>query len=428
MGESTNAYINSSTFEGNGTAITNVATANGTLRTSAVTTIANTILDSSTETENCVNLQDEKDGKGLTSFVNGGSNLDSGVSCGFSSNSGSIFGQNPHLGELADYGGPTPTMPLLSGSPAIDKGNPSTCPGRDQRGLAAVVKCDIGAFEYAARPSIFISVGTGKASLPDGTLGVKLTIMLVNQLGNPLVGWGVSFDPSSGGISLSSTSARTDASGMAYIYASASGLSNDATINVSSGAASAFFLASHLGYISAYGSGSGLPNTGFAPGEVTTLPQQPADKAYDQSKDILLEIPSLNLKMPVVGIPQVGNQWDITWLSSQVGYLQGTAFPSWKGNSVLTGHSTLADGTAGPFAKLSALKWGDQIILYVYGVPFVYEVREVKSVGPDDDSVIGHKDEPWITLLTCQDFNPAFHTYLKRLAVSAVLIQQGKGN
>jgi len=48
----------------------------------------------------------------------------------------------PLLGTLGNYGGPTQTIPLLSGSPAIDAGNPSGCTDgkgklltTDQRGL-----------------------------------------------------------------------------------------------------------------------------------------------------------------------------------------------------------------------------------------------------------------------------------------------------
>ena len=66
---------------------------------------------------------------------------------------------NPRLGTLGYYGGPTQTIPLLSGSPAIDAGNPSGCTdalGRllrtDQRGLPRPDTedksgCDMGAYE-----------------------------------------------------------------------------------------------------------------------------------------------------------------------------------------------------------------------------------------------------------------------------------------
>jgi hypothetical protein len=66
---------------------------------------------------------------------------------------------NPRLGTLGNYGGPTQTIPLLSGSPAIDAGNPSGCTDGlgyllriDQRGLPRPDTedksgCDMGAYE-----------------------------------------------------------------------------------------------------------------------------------------------------------------------------------------------------------------------------------------------------------------------------------------
>jgi hypothetical protein len=59
---------------------------------------------------------------------------------------------DPKLGPLADNGGPTLTMALLPGSPAIDAGNTSLAPATDQRGFArpAGLAADIGAFEYGS--------------------------------------------------------------------------------------------------------------------------------------------------------------------------------------------------------------------------------------------------------------------------------------
>ncbi len=59
------------------------------------------------------------------------------------------------LGPLADNGGPTQTLALLPGSPAIDAGDDALCPSTDQRGEIrpqdgnndGLAKCDIGAFE-----------------------------------------------------------------------------------------------------------------------------------------------------------------------------------------------------------------------------------------------------------------------------------------
>src|SRR5262249_15901773 len=53
----------------------------------------------------------------------------------------------PLLGHLGDYGGPTPTMPLLPGSPAIGGGTAAGAPAKDQRGVARSGHVDIGAFQ-----------------------------------------------------------------------------------------------------------------------------------------------------------------------------------------------------------------------------------------------------------------------------------------
>ena len=53
---------------------------------------------------------------------------------------------NPQLGTIGNYGGLTPTVPLLAGSPAINAG--SSCPTTDQRGFARNGVCDIGAYEF----------------------------------------------------------------------------------------------------------------------------------------------------------------------------------------------------------------------------------------------------------------------------------------
>jgi len=67
---------------------------------------------------------------------------------------------DPKLGPLANNGGPTLTMALLPGSPAIDAGNTSLAPATDQRGFPrpAGLAADIGAFEYGSvMPTVTIS-------------------------------------------------------------------------------------------------------------------------------------------------------------------------------------------------------------------------------------------------------------------------------
>jgi uncharacterized repeat protein (TIGR03803 family) len=90
--------------------------------------------------------------------LDGGHNLSSDDTCGFTI-AGSLNQTDPKLGPLADNGGPTLTMALLPGSPAIDAADPAGAPVTDQRGIARPVgpAPDIGAFEYGLPPVLRIS-------------------------------------------------------------------------------------------------------------------------------------------------------------------------------------------------------------------------------------------------------------------------------
>jgi hypothetical protein len=82
-------------------------------------------------------------------LASGGHNLESSSDCLFRA-SGDLQSTDPELAPLAANGGPTKTMALNAGSPAIDAGDP-TCPppASDQRGVARPQgpRCDIGAYE-----------------------------------------------------------------------------------------------------------------------------------------------------------------------------------------------------------------------------------------------------------------------------------------
>jgi uncharacterized repeat protein (TIGR01451 family) len=97
---------------------------------------------------------------------------------------------------------------------------------------------------------------------------------------------------------------------------------------------------------------SSLPDTGFAKGVQTILREQPADLRYSAT-DVMLEIPSLRVNIPIVGVPKKNGTWNVSWLGNQAGWLEGSAFPSWNGNSLLTGHVYLASGLPGPFVDLN---------------------------------------------------------------------------
>lgn len=71
------------------------------------------------------------------------------------------------LGDIDDYGGDTPTMPLLAGSPAIDAGDDTAAPQTDQRGRIRPFgsHSDIGAFE-SSTPFLVVGKVNGDLSRP----------------------------------------------------------------------------------------------------------------------------------------------------------------------------------------------------------------------------------------------------------------------
>ena len=77
---------------------------------------------------------------------------------------------DPMLGTLGNYGGLTETIPLLTGSSAIDTGDDAVCPATDQRGVSRPLgaHCDIGAFEYN---NLTISGNTGLGGVTLGYSG-----------------------------------------------------------------------------------------------------------------------------------------------------------------------------------------------------------------------------------------------------------------
>ena len=91
-------------------------------------------------------------------MVSKGYNLSSDSTCNFDG-PGDMNNTNPNLGPFENNGGPTLTMALPSGSPAIEAGNPSGCTDgsghplkTDQRGVSRpdpedAGGCDIGAYE-----------------------------------------------------------------------------------------------------------------------------------------------------------------------------------------------------------------------------------------------------------------------------------------
>jgi predicted outer membrane repeat protein len=140
--------VTNSTFDHNG------ANQGGGILTCDTLTITNTIVANSVSGGDCVTQCD--------AISNGGHNLieDVGSTCGLTDGvNGNLVGVDPMLDPegLQGNGGPTQTIAILDGSPAIGAGDPEVCAnppvsGRDQRGYVrpgtGSVVCSIGAYEY----------------------------------------------------------------------------------------------------------------------------------------------------------------------------------------------------------------------------------------------------------------------------------------
>ena len=169
--------VNNSTFSGN-SALYGGAIYNG----SATVAIRDTILNGGALGENLYNSS------GSVSSL--GYNLSSDNGGGFLTATGDQINSDPLLGPLQDNGGSTFTHELLSGSPAIDAGDPNFTrpPDYDQRGSAysriANGRIDIGAFEVQAAPSRYVGQvqqpinadGSSVFSVRRGVVPVKFTL------------------------------------------------------------------------------------------------------------------------------------------------------------------------------------------------------------------------------------------------------------
>ncbi len=367
-----------------------------------------------------------------------------------------MLSADPQLGGLANNGGDTQTFALLSGSPAIDAGENTSCETTDQRGVTRPqgATCDIGAYEAGA---VILTV-TDTSPSTGATLSSATTIEItfnedpvtgstnakaVDNPGNYLLverGDAI-FDTQScaGGVQADDVLQTVSLSSINY---------NPATLTATLTLASSLttpghyrlFICGTTSIWSAAGlelnnglsdttvdftvqaTASALPDTGFRHGQVTSVPEQPAVKAYTETT-MMLEIPKIGVSMPIVGVPQTENAWDVNWLGNSAGYLAGSAFPTWAGNTVITGHVWDAYNNPGIFSDLKMLKYGDQVQIHAWGQIYTYEVRESNLVTSKNVNVVLQSEElDWLTLVTCEFYNPFTGEYLFRRAVRAVLV------
>jgi hypothetical protein len=160
-----------------------------------------------------------------------------------------ILTGDPLLGPLGRYGGATPTIPLLSGSSAINAGDDDTCASADQRGIARVAACDLGAFESRGFTLAKTEGDAQSAEINTAfTHPLKVTVTAKDP-GVPVAGGVVSFSAPESGASASFTGnpAAVGADGTASVTATANATTGSYTVTAAAaGAESVSFALTNL--------------------------------------------------------------------------------------------------------------------------------------------------------------------------------------
>jgi hypothetical protein len=191
-----------------------------------------------------------------------------------------LLGVNPLLAPLANYGGPTPTMALLPGSPAIDagsnalavdpSGNPLTT---DQRGFARIINgtVDIGAFESRGF-TLSVAGGNNQQALVNTPFAAPLTVAVSSPFGEPVQGGVITYASPPSGASATFPGANTatlDTSGHAALSVNANAIPGSYAVTASAtGANPTSFTLTNLAPIA------------LSP---TSLPDATAGVAYSQT-------------------------------------------------------------------------------------------------------------------------------------------------
>jgi hypothetical protein len=157
LGSLAGGILNGGLFQSAGTLVINNSTLSGNVARGGKGGAIFNVKGSTVVLQNSI-VANNTGGNCSGSLTSHGYNLSSDATCDFH-RAGDLNDTDPKLGRLRNNGGPTETLALLPGSPAIDSGNPSGCTDgqnhllkTDQRGKPRPDKedtggCDRGAYE-----------------------------------------------------------------------------------------------------------------------------------------------------------------------------------------------------------------------------------------------------------------------------------------
>jgi LPXTG-site transpeptidase (sortase) family protein len=131
-------------------------------------------------------------------------------------------------------------------------------------------------------------------------------------------------------------------------------------------------------------------------------------------------IPTLGLDSKVIQLgTKLDRRGEIAWETAPfaIGQHKGMAGPGQNGNMVLSGHIS-SPNEGGIFHRLPDLKVGEGVIVGTEERQYLYRVVDVKTVTPDQVSVLDQTPDPTVTLITCVPDG----IYSHRLVVTARLV------
>lgn len=144
-----------------------------------------------------------------------------------------------------------------------------------------------------------------------------------------------------------------------------------------------------------------------------------------QNNRLSLPYREFRVSVPSIKLDNVKVVVETNSFENNLAHLPGSALPGEKGNTFITGHSSLTQlyrpgNFKAIFANLPEVEKGDEILVSAGGQHFKYKVVETKIVDPKNLLVLNPPDNVgrFLTLMTCVP--PGFNT--KRLVVLAKLV------
>lgn len=121
-------------------------------------------------------------------------------------------------------------------------------------------------------------------------------------------------------------------------------------------------------------------------------------KAEEGDLPTKILIPKVRIDLPVFLGKVLDENWEIA--TKGASYLQGSGVPGRVGNVVIYGHNK-----KNQFGPILWLKEGSEIkIINKKGGEFIYEVKEIKRVSPQNIEVLSPTQDSTLTLYTCTGF------------------------